>query len=382
MNLLATALPGIRDVRAPLVAGYLWLLLAYFIVEPGRDFENVHGTTANIVDLAHTAGPFATAVAVSVAAFFIGALSQPIAVALAAGIRRAIAPRGHRFNIPDDWIPRMRPELTVRERSEAHESDTIRSLTWRGLIAGRSADGLLDANREALEATRKQFEAIKGDAAKSSITQAAAAYKVYEGRLVSGQEVESHEFTAGKKQMLLWLDRGLVRAAWDNTALGTRRLDEVIVRAEDLWSAKLVADRKEQIWAVLVARTRDLATEAEKQLDISATLIVGHEALPFSHADRERAEAEMRIGTFLPLTALAIYLVPTVSGWWGLLALAALALAWQGLLREDAARRMIVDTIIHKNVPFTPFDKFREAVETAERDVAAATGGQISAAPS
>jgi hypothetical protein len=167
------------------------------------------------------------------------------------------------------------------------------------------------------------------------------------------------------------LDQQLVRLVWNGTEIGTRRLEEAITQAEELYEAIADADRRDFVWNELVVRTRELANEAEEQLKIPATLLVGDQALPFAEADRVRAEAELRIGVSLPLMALAFYL----SGWWLLLLLAALALLWQGLLHEDTARQLIVQTIIHKDVPFTPFDKFREAV-------VAASGRRPSAAPS
>jgi hypothetical protein len=80
VNLLASAIPGLRDVRAPLVAGYLWLLFAWLVVLPETPLSKHAGTgaVASVVGLATAAGPVATAAGVSVAAYLIGAISTAL----------------------------------------------------------------------------------------------------------------------------------------------------------------------------------------------------------------------------------------------------------------------------------------------------------------
>jgi hypothetical protein len=355
VNLLSSALPGIRDLRAPLVAGYLWLLLAYLIVEPGADFENLHGTAAQIVDLAHTIGPVGTAVAVSVAAFFVGALSQPVANALAKMLRDPLS------SIGGTARPRRRRRLTVGARSAASERREVSSAMFAFTHDGNFS------NR------------VDAELARYPITVAAAAMRVAR-RIADGRKDDAPELG---EMLRAWrrVDEGLLRAVWSESELGTRRVEETIVRGEDLYEDFIDDDRRDYLWCELVGRTRELATQAEEQLEIPATLLVGDQALPFAEADRERAEAELRVGTSLPLAALAGLLMEAVSTWWGLLLLVAVALLWQGLLREDSARRLIIETIVHKDVPFTPFGKFTAAVEATERE-AASTAALISAAPS
>jgi hypothetical protein len=105
VNLLSSALPGIRDIRAPLVAGYVWLLFIWLVWDPGEDFVSVHGTVGDIIDLAHTIGPIATAAAVSVLAFFVGALSQSIATLLASWVRVPVGVLNSTGNVR---VPRRR----------------------------------------------------------------------------------------------------------------------------------------------------------------------------------------------------------------------------------------------------------------------------------
>jgi hypothetical protein len=68
LNLLASAIPGLRDLRAPLVAGYLWLVVVWIAVGPSTPIAaHASGPVAtSVVDLAHTVGPAVTTAGVSV----------------------------------------------------------------------------------------------------------------------------------------------------------------------------------------------------------------------------------------------------------------------------------------------------------------------------
>jgi len=77
MQILANALPGFRDLRAPLIAGYIWLLFAWLIAQPDLDHQST-GLGGSLYDLAQRTGPLWIAAAVGVAAYLIGAVSQAI----------------------------------------------------------------------------------------------------------------------------------------------------------------------------------------------------------------------------------------------------------------------------------------------------------------
>jgi hypothetical protein len=90
MNLLASAIPGLREIRAPLVAGYLWLIFAWLVVDPSLPLaQNTAGPVHSLVELANVVGGVATAAAVSVGAYLIGAVSASVTDEVA---RRALLP--------------------------------------------------------------------------------------------------------------------------------------------------------------------------------------------------------------------------------------------------------------------------------------------------
>ena len=106
MNLLASVLPGIRELRGPLVVGYTWLLAIFFIVDglvsqSDNDSAVQEDTITDLSDLIGRTGVFAVA---SVAAYLLGAVTIPIAMSLAAFIREEIEglvpPPSNRYDRP------------------------------------------------------------------------------------------------------------------------------------------------------------------------------------------------------------------------------------------------------------------------------------------
>lgn len=89
MQILASALPGFRDLRAPLTAGYLWLVFAWVAIKPDIGTRPTNDVARALYDLGESVGPFWIGLGVSVAAYLIGSVSQalsPLLEGLASGI--------------------------------------------------------------------------------------------------------------------------------------------------------------------------------------------------------------------------------------------------------------------------------------------------------
>ena len=82
MQILANALPGFRDLRGPIIAGYLWLVCAWLIVDPNLDKRPGSEPGKALYDMAHHVGRLGVFLALSVAAYFIGSASQFLSQAL------------------------------------------------------------------------------------------------------------------------------------------------------------------------------------------------------------------------------------------------------------------------------------------------------------
>lgn len=82
MEILASALPGFRDLRAPLTAGYLWLIFLWIALSPDLDVRPANDIAGAVYDLGSAAGPIWVGIAVGVAAYLIGSISQIMSPAL------------------------------------------------------------------------------------------------------------------------------------------------------------------------------------------------------------------------------------------------------------------------------------------------------------
>ncbi len=109
MEILATALPGFRHLRAPLIAGYLWLVFLWILIKPDIHKRPTNGVAAAVYDLAKDAGPIWVGLGVGVAVYLVGTVSQALSPmlghkavsALWPGLLRRIANMlGHIANTP------------------------------------------------------------------------------------------------------------------------------------------------------------------------------------------------------------------------------------------------------------------------------------------
>jgi hypothetical protein len=91
MGVLSSLLPGLRDLRAPLAAGYIWLLNIWLLF--GDDIpsqEEASGAFESLYRLGKFVPQLGKGIAISFVAYLIGALSQSASNSLLGGWRRFI----------------------------------------------------------------------------------------------------------------------------------------------------------------------------------------------------------------------------------------------------------------------------------------------------
>jgi hypothetical protein len=88
VGFLASLLPGVRHLRAPLAAGYLWLLSAWIFLHDDVKQASDEGAVAAFGELRNELSVAAVGVAVSFGAFIAGALTQPVGMAIPLYIAR------------------------------------------------------------------------------------------------------------------------------------------------------------------------------------------------------------------------------------------------------------------------------------------------------
>ena len=86
-QLLTNLLPGLRELRAPLTAGYLWLTFIWLLVaEDLPEQAPITGLLSAIYRLIDALGPVSAAIATSLVAYLIGAVSETLFDAILRGL--------------------------------------------------------------------------------------------------------------------------------------------------------------------------------------------------------------------------------------------------------------------------------------------------------
>jgi hypothetical protein len=155
---LANLLPGLRDLRAPLAAGFIWLLFAWLLLEPRySDWDKTDTPTGAILALRETLTPVAFAGVVSFVAYLIGSISETLSHQAPRLLRRVRGPLSrHRaedrvFDLRMRFLPIVfvwlvgkraaaeRVELEKDEIGQLIESD-LRQTAQRRFTYDRSID--------------------------------------------------------------------------------------------------------------------------------------------------------------------------------------------------------------------------------------------------
>ena len=78
-TILTSLLPGIRQLRAPLAAGYFWLLVLWLVLHDlFLDRKQISGLITTVRMIANTIGPVAFAAAITFLAFLLGTIATPL----------------------------------------------------------------------------------------------------------------------------------------------------------------------------------------------------------------------------------------------------------------------------------------------------------------
>ena len=92
VSALANVLPGIRDLRAPLAAGYIWLLGLWLALEPTIPSRSqAGGVLGSVYELGDELSTIGLGIAASFVAYVVGALSTSLFATPSSGLAR---PRG------------------------------------------------------------------------------------------------------------------------------------------------------------------------------------------------------------------------------------------------------------------------------------------------
>jgi hypothetical protein len=372
MNLLASAIPGLREIRAPLVAGYIWLLSAWLVVQPKTPITAhvLNGPAGLVVQLAHVVGPVATAAAVSVAAYLVGAVSVALPGALIASATWLLSPVAEPLTLGSlklsvmPTMQAMEAGVTepIHEESSEEQTDVAEPLDSMGLSKFEQRS-LRPYRRDWLYRKRRALGFFLVRLLHPSFLFRISRFELLPNvdRLLSGDPTAAGiEFEVGRTRTPTstkgWdqaLSQLVARPAVRPPALDDT-VDLLRERGSDLTRAQMLG---------VLARLLDLSVQIERELDLPSTLLVGDQPEVYAEADRQRAEAEFRLAVVLPLSALTVVMTVTGGWWWVFLAVAPFALLLSGEAKRHEARLFVMNSIQSGKTPSPSVRRFREFVD-------------------
>jgi hypothetical protein len=273
MQILANALPGFRDLRAPLVAGYLWLVFAWLLVDPNLNKTPKNDLGAALYHLGHKVGHIALALAIGILAYLIGSISQGL------------------------WEISRR--FVQAQGRDGFAIDAVSRLTARRL--SRLTVGIADLAVPSLGG--------------------------YISLQTSAQRMEIRAITEEARQR--------VEEAAIGQALDPAGLDEI----DDAAGRATV--------------------EADRELELPATLLVGNQPALFGEVDRLRAEGDLRAAVVLPGLALAVLGIVQSSGWWAFAIPFLGVLLFQAFERDRESRDLIANAMSQGIIKSQSVERYR-----------------------
>ena len=318
--MLGNVLPGLRELRAPLAAGYLWLLFAWMVwgdTLPTKD-ENKGDALDRLYQLEPVISSIGLAVVASVAAYVLGSIVIDVQTAIGRRIANLESWYWMRFSGADpDEYERVRAghlSLTDAGRRMLERWELARAVELQEVMEHEARQ----AQADAVSATVAR-DAVKRDVdemQKRALAQGA------------GRAFGSSADAAVLKELREWQAR-----------LDEREL--AVATASYLEEAlKFRPDRDvSQATAEYITSNRDLLKT--RLLDTSAPL--------HSDLDRPDAEATFRMALWVPLTALVIYLTVKVSLWWVFALVVPVLLAWQWISLRRQANAALVAAFVARD---------------------------------
>jgi hypothetical protein len=307
VGVLGSLLPGIRDLRAPLAAGYLWLLAGWLLFHsrvPGRG--EATGALDALYALDDATTSLGLAVALSFLAYIIGSLSQAVSewlVRVHEGLTGFLAPRDTFY----------RGEFSLKSLLRAEP------LSWstRGLLADRA--------REAIRAVTEKIGQDNDE------------WWLRNARNLGMATAVSY-----------WVGRsGRLLKPWDEVPTSEDIVAEL--KKGGAYAAAFV-HQDEPPWPLWAMDDDTVAIALVGELPLVSRQLIGVEQDLFGNVDRIQSEAELRFAIALPLLVLMpvlgftiglpIWLVP-VALFVGFLLIAAIYL--QGLSKRRLANDTLVD---------------------------------------
>lgn len=281
-------LPGVRELRAPLAAGYLWLLAGWVA------FGDRLSAPTQVEKLVDQFAPVGQAAALTFAAYVVGSLLTDI--------------------IAKGWDYALRRERTWRLKRQANEVRT--TLEPKRMEVQRELqhlNSMSDNDRYSMKGTEREVK--------------------------TRDSHRRYEYQRQRSDALVDINEA---AAIPISTGGAERLLRTVLPESDSQPGgsgdHLLRVKHERI------------VGTAKQLDTARLLMMSEQPALYNSVDRLRGEAEFRLALVVPLFSLTIVLVASDSSWWSLLLLPVLALAWLGRSKLQQSGDEIVEALVAAKV--------------------------------
>jgi hypothetical protein len=283
--MLTSVLPGVRDVRTPLTAGYLWLLSGYLALAPLVDLDPHHGAARDLSRLVDRGGEAATAVALSFVAYVVGVLAQ--------GLIRPLLVRA--------TTPELIPLARVSLNGQSPQATRADRAAWPLRRAIRAQfQSRIESDRVVRDEFIRRCEAVEG--------------------ILSKLRGDGHL----RKHHTLGFES---RTQYDEL-IGDGALSSDLHAVMEL--------------LIPVGRPYDPAVRELRQIP---TRLLGRDSDLWNSWDRLRAEAEFRVSAALPIGSLGIVLAFRGTPWWCALIIPAAYLAYLGYVKSLEAVALLAETV-------------------------------------
>jgi hypothetical protein len=331
--MLASLLPGLRDLRAPLAAGYLWLAAGWLFFAPRlpASVNDAHGVLKDIYRVVDASSPVAVAAGVSFIAYMLGILST--------GLLKRERVRGvvvwpiqlplmvlHSF-VESRWGKRIRDRWPSLQ-------DKLQEVVWR-------YDDLFvlpTIRRAELLVLRKLADRAMTDSQ-------------YLRSLIQELGEEDEEYIKGVREVISIYTGGTPEEAISGGIYEENLRREIKQTGLDtfLTSSAQYRNRKAIEALVWVAEdVRQYVSEVRDELKVMPARIVIDNPATFEQWDRLNGEAEFRDAVVPPLVAIIVALGirdAFDSSLAIVLGLVPIAVFLQGVAKENEAQIQLIEAI-------------------------------------
>ncbi|MEV1005008.1 hypothetical protein [Nonomuraea sp. NPDC050202] len=331
MEVLASLLPGIRDLRTPLTVGYLWLICGWLWfrdVLPQR--ATARGPIADLYDLDGILPSGTYLAALTFIAYFLGSIVE-LDIAAARWLdqvrpnRSAWEAVADRFRIRLDDTEGVTPErytAAVAAWQRATPARTTKRVTLRANVTTDKARLELGDRDDGLAQIRAEQARIRAEADARGL----GLPLPEKSRIVHQHETWTHE--------------SRVDGVWRRMHRSGSPTGGALVE----WRGPQLPVAHDTVTGLPALAIAALYSLWDELPDLATRLLVERPEV-FDRYDRLLAEASLRINMFLPLAALVGTLALRVHWlwWFGLVACA--ALLYQGFVQRSRALAVVLDSV-------------------------------------